>query len=398
MSRKLISHNEDLTRLQNDGYDIEIVAGHLIMNSVPYVSPDKTVKFGRLVSVLDLSGDKTIQPQDHQVKFCGEQPCNHLGEPLSKTNITESLEILSDSLSVNYSFSSKPTGRQYKDFYEKMTTYEAMLSSYAQKLDPKVNPRTFQVLVNEENTSPFKYIDTSTSRAGLSAISGKLSLNSVSIIGLGGTGAYVFDQVAKTPVKEIRLFDGDLFDQHNAFRAPGAPSIEELQNHECKVSYFKRIYSKMHRNIVAKSIYLDKDNLGEIEDTDFAFICIDKGTSKRSILNRLEKKGIPFIDVGMGLYIEDNKIGGILRTTTSTTTMRSHVYDRRKIPFNDGDADNVYSQNIQIADLNMLSAAIAVVKWKKLFGFYFDLENEHNSNYLIDCNHITNEEKNDKTH
>ncbi|WP_318271316.1 ThiF family adenylyltransferase [Sphingobacterium cellulitidis] len=46
----------------------------------------------------------------------------------------------------------------------------------------------------------------------------KLERQKIAIIGLGGTGAYILDMVAKTPVKEIHLFDGDSFDQHNAFR------------------------------------------------------------------------------------------------------------------------------------------------------------------------------------
>jgi hypothetical protein len=52
-----------------------------------------------------------------------------------------------------------------------------------------------------------------------------------------------------------------------------------------------------------------------------------------------------------------------------------------------------YSQNIQIADLNSLNAALAVIKWKKLLGFYRDLEHEHFSTYTIDGNLVTNEDQ-----
>jgi len=37
------------------------------------------------------------------------------------------------------------------------------------------------------------------------------------------------DFIAKTPVREIRIIDGDEFLQHNAFRAPGAPTLDELR-------------------------------------------------------------------------------------------------------------------------------------------------------------------------
>ena len=43
--------------------------------------------------------------------------------------------------------------------------------------------------------------------------------------------------------------------------------------------------------------------------------------------------------------------------------------------------------------LNALNAALAVVRWKKLFGFYVDLEREHHCTYTVDGNAMTNEEK-----
>ena len=73
----------------------------------------------------------------------------------------------------------------------------------------------------------------------------------------------------------------------------------------------------------------------------------------------------------------DDALGGILRVTTSTVQNREHVKAKHRIPFSDGDGNDEYSRNIQIADLNTLNAALAVIKWKKLFGFYRDLDHEH---------------------
>jgi hypothetical protein len=38
----------------------------------------------------------------------------------------------------------------------------------------------------------------------------------------------------------------------------------------------------------------------------------------------------------------------------------------------------------------MLNAALAVIKWKKLCGFYVDLDGEHHSVYEIDGNFVHN--------
>ncbi|MBL9081849.1 MAG: hypothetical protein JNK76_08600 [Planctomycetales bacterium] len=58
-----------------------------------------------------------------------------------------------------------------------------------------------------------------------------------------------------------------------------------------------------------------------------------------------------------------------------------------------GAADNDYSRNIQVAEVNALNAALAVIKWKKHCGYYPELEHEHCSVYTIDGNTIANEDQ-----
>ena len=66
---------------------------------------------------------------------------------------------------------------------------------------------------------------------------------------------------------------------------------------------------------------------------------------------------------------------------------------RKRISFSDDADRNEYDVNIQIADLNALNAALAVIKWKKLFGFYQDLDHEHHSTYTIGGNMLLNEDR-----
>ena len=127
-------------------------------------------------------------------------------------------------------------------------------------------------------------------------------------MGLGGTGSYVLDLVAKTPVREIHLFDADEFLQHNAFQCPGAPSIEELREAPRKVHYLKGIYSKMHRRIVAHETLIDETNLHLLDGVTFAFLSMDAGEAKRRIVEKLESMGAAFVDVGMGLELEDGSL------------------------------------------------------------------------------------------
>lgn len=390
MSLQLIGRNADLKLLRDEGYDIEIKSGkYLLIKGVPYVNASREIKYGTLVSELNLAGDNTAPPNTHVAYFIGEHPCNADGTLISQIQHS-GRQTVNNELSVDYSFSAKPKPEgTYRDYHHKMETYVAIISGPAQSVDPAVTAKTFPIIECTEEESVFKYADTASSRAGIDVVTGKLQIGKVAIVGVGGTGSYVLDLVAKTPVAEIHLFDGDEFVNHNAFRSPGAPSIEKLRKRSKKVAYFCELYSKMRRRIFAHEYFIDASNVEELRSMAFVFLCIDKGRDKRVVVERLEEWGIPFIDVGMGVELVNDSLLGILRVTTSTARKRDHF--SKRVSFADG-GDNDYSQNIQIADLNALNAALAVVRWKKLFGFYQDHDNEHSCVYTIDGNSIINED------
>jgi hypothetical protein len=390
MSQQLISHSPDLKQLRDEGYDIEVRSSYLLIKNVPYVNSNKQIKFGTLVSELNLAGDKATIPNTHVALFEGDYPCYKDGSEIRQIKHQSENKSIDKDLVVNHSFSSKPklTGA-YKDYYEKMTTYVAIISGPAYAIDSNVTAKTFPAIETSEDDSVFNYVDTASSRAGIITVTRKLEIGKVAIVGMGGTGSYVLDLIAKTPVKEIHLFDGDEFLNHNAFRSPGAPSIDELKKKSKKVVYFAERYSKMRRNIVPHDYYLVSSNIDQLQGMDFVFLCLES-ESKKLIVEKLEELDIPFIDAGMGVQLVDDSLLGVLRITSSTNKKRDHV--KKRIPFSNGGGDD-YSRNIQIADLNALNAALAVIKWKKLFKFYKDFDNEHHSTYTIDGNMLTNDDK-----
>ncbi len=391
MSQQLINHSPDLKRLRDEGFEVEIKAGYLLINGVPYVNSNKEIKAGTLVSELTLSGNKTTKPNTHVVFFKGDYPCHKDGSAIEQIRHNSHQQPLTDDLVINHSFSNKPANG-YSDYFEKMTRYVDILSAPAQSLDSSVTTKTFKLIESDDEESVFNYIDTSSSRSGIAIITDKLKIGKVGIVGLGGTGSYVLDLVAKTPTQEIHLFDGDKFFQHNAFRSPGAPSLDELKKAQSKVVYFSELYSKMRKKIIPHEFNITSSNIDELRVVDFVFMCLDKGTVKEVIIDKLEELGISFIDVGMGVEIVDEALIGILRVTTSTEKKREHVRGKNRISFSDGDGNDDYSRNIQIADLNALNAALAVIKWKKLCGFYQDCEHEHHSTYTLNVNMLTGDD------
>jgi len=390
MSRALVARSADLRQLRDEGYEVTVENGHLVVSHVPYLNAQRQVRFGVLVSKLNMAGDSTVTPEDHVVRFAGEQPCDDQGRPHTVINSPIHEQITAE-LTVNFMFSCKPD-EGYPDYYAKMTTYVALLGKHVAMVEPAATACTFRVEETDETESVFRYLDTASSRSGISAINAKLAVPRVAVVGLGGSGSYVLDLIAKAPIGEIHLFDGDDLLQHNAFRAPGAPSAQQLRQRPKKVDHYAELYGAMRRGIITHPYFLDESTAEELTSMSFVFLCMDQGTPKQHLVKAMEAAGIAFVDVGMGLYTADGMIAGQLRTTTSTPQKRDHVSDRRRIPFED-DGDDDYGTNIQIAELNALNAVFAVIKWKKECGFYADLEHEHHSVYTIATNCLVGDDQ-----
>lgn len=390
MSSALISRSPDLQRLQHEGYELEICSNHLLVHNVPYVTPRGEVARATLISNLSLAGDKTIKPEPHIAWFTGEHPCNVNGSEIVQIKHSSGNIPLAPDLVAKHSFSNKPPGG-YADYYEKMTRYIEIISAPAQSLQPGVTACTFKVVASPPDDGVFNYMDTASGRVGITAVTAKLAMRKVAIVGVGGTGSYVLDLLAKTPIWEIHLYDSDKFLQHNAFRAPSAASLEELLEQPTKVSYFQAQYSRMHRGIKAHPVKIGPDNVAELTDFNFVFLCMDSGPAKKLIVGTLQANGIPFVDVGMGTdLLEDSlELWAICRVTTSTSEKQDHI--SRRVSFAEADEDD-YDRNIQIADLNALCAALAVIKWKKFCEFYQDLEHEHDSTYTTSTQLLTSED------
>lgn len=392
MSQRLVSLNADLSLLRAEGLDVFIgKSKHLFIRGVPYVTAAKQIKSGIIASVLDLAGETTIPPESHVLFFVGDPPCDEHGSVLPGVSQNTN-QALGEGLVPNHQISRKPTAGpnpgKYANYYEKIKTYIAIICSPAQAIDFTVTPYTHPVVVpDEEDDSVFNYLDTAATKAGIVAANRKLEGPKIAIVGAGGTGSYLLDFVAKTPVAEIHLFDHDVFLNHNAFRCPGAPSLDELGKKHMKVDYLAVVYSRMRQRVIPHNYFIDELTIGQLKEMNFVFICIDKGTSKRLIVDRLQEWGIPFIDVGMGIQLaEDNTLGGIVTVTTSTPNKRDHVGSRTA--FADGEALNEYSQNVQISEVNALNAALAVIKWKKLCGYFDDVTKEHYCAYTIRSNQL----------
>lgn len=136
---------------------------------------------------------------------------------------------------------------------------------------------------------------------------------------------------------------------HNAFRAPGAATLDDLRSRPKKVDYYASRYSAMKRNIIPCAYALTGENAHELGAMSFVFLCMEGGATKRALVEAMESAGLPFVDVGMGINATSSGLAGSVQVVTSTQARRDHLWQR--VQLSDIDVDDVYDHNIQIAEL-----------------------------------------------
>lgn len=151
MQQQLISLNTDLSKLKDEGYQLEVCGGHLLVRHIPYVNSSKEVRYGVLVCVLNLiSPQKLGPPPDHTMYFQGETPCFADGSPYSSIINNSQTQHLSSDITVNHFFSSRPVSGRYLDYYEKVVTYATILTTQANIIDTTASPKVIELNKQEE--------------------------------------------------------------------------------------------------------------------------------------------------------------------------------------------------------------------------------------------------------
>jgi hypothetical protein len=353
---ELVNHNDDVRRLLEKGYALRVDGPHFVVRDIPYLDNQLALQIGAIVSKLVFIDKVRVQQDDHQVYFAGSAPYGLDGQPTPNlAGGPTTIALTKPDVVVQRSFSNKPQGG-FANFFDKIEHYGA-------------NPLTFRIDNDATPSSVFKFHDTLTSLAEIGDLAALFKDEVIAIIGLGGTGSYVLDYIAKTPVKEIRAFDGDAYYVHNAFRSPGRLIESDLGRGKAEV--YRIRYDNFREGLTLQQKYIDRSSAADLEGVTFAFVCVDKGSARAEIFDLLIGLRIPFIDVGMGLNRKQGPLSGTVRTTYYSVEDAAKVRELQLAEMAD-DPNDIYRRTVQISELNALNASLAVIRYKQLRGFYFD--------------------------
>lgn len=368
--RELASRNQFIRDLEEQGYLLDFVNGYLVIYGLPYLDGDCSLRHGDLATPVNRDADGIVgAPGDgeHQAWFRGGRPHSGDGRPL-KLGAMDAKVTITDDFVTHYAFSLKlqeaGQNRSYRSFEEKLETYIDMITGPALAAFEDATPlRAIEKRAKEQN-SPLRIPDDLSARYNINDVSSLLRGLKVAIIGLGGTGAYILDFVARTHLEEIRLYDDDKVHLHTLFRQPG---YIPRASGKMKVDALAGQYGNWHNGIVGVPERVTTDNIEALQGLDFVFISVDDGPSRYLIADWLSRNGIPFVDTGMGLGRSKDGLNGVVRITGVDRAAFARTAGTAYLPSKTVEGGE-YRKQAQIAELNALNAAWAVIRFKQHFG------------------------------
>jgi tRNA A37 threonylcarbamoyladenosine dehydratase len=364
-----LANLEDLKELLDRNYSLSIVGGHLVVNDVWYLDAKGEKQKAKLAAPLNQLTPSTLgAPVNHQMYWSGDDPYLADGTPVPKLgNGTPSVEI--GGVAYRRHLSNKPP-EGFPTYMLLVEHYVALIASPAEQ-KYGVSPLTGATYDVPEDVSPFKVRDTFSARAEITDLNALLAQDRIAVIGLGGTGAFVLDFLVKTPVASIHAYDFDTFKVHNGFRSPGEVRFDDFGHP--KIEIYRHKYEPFRHRLTFHAKRVGAGDEALFAGTTFAFVCIDDGEARGEICEMLIALGIPFIDTGIGVEREAGKLDGLIRTTLFTPETSQAALERVPRDRLDQKAD-MYRVFVQIAELNAVNAAFAVIRFKQFRGFYADDE------------------------
>lgn len=161
------------------------------------------------------------------------------------------------------------------------------------------------------STPKNKYLK-STERYNRQSFLGLYSQNTIQnirigIIGLGGGGSHIVQQLAHLGIQKYVLFDYDSVDESNLNRMIGARQ-SDLNPPQKKIVVAKRLIDSLHADAEVKIIEDNWANSPEnLQECDIVFGCVDSYISRRDIESECRRYLIPYIDIGMDVYNDHNQ-------------------------------------------------------------------------------------------
>ncbi|OJY56397.1 ThiF family adenylyltransferase [Thiobacillus sp. 0-1251] len=162
-------------------------------------------------------------------------------------------------------------------------------------------------------------------------IQGLLTRLHVGIVGLGGTGSPLAEQLCRLGVGHLSLFDGDRLDVTNVNRVYGSTVGD--------AGRFKVEIAKEHLDKIGLGTLIDvypehitvEETARAVRDCDVIFGCTDKELPRAILIQLALRYCIPVFDLGVLIDSRDGKISGVHGRVTTLLPGEACLFCRGRI-------------------------------------------------------------------
>lgn len=138
----------------------------------------------------------------------------------------------------------------------------------------------------------------------------KLEKVRVAVVGIGGTGSHVLQQLAYLGVRDFILIDSDKVSETNLNRLVGA---NDQDKGKLKVDIGKRLIKFINAEIKVTSIpdtFVSKIGFAALKQADFIFGCLDKDGARLVLTEFCKAYKKPYLDIATEINVDDSEFGG----------------------------------------------------------------------------------------
>ena len=128
----------------------------------------------------------------------------------------------------------------------------------------------------------------------------------VGIVGLGGGGSHIVQQLAHIGFSDFRIFDPDKIEDSNLNRLIGA-TAQDINASTPKTAIAERIIQSVNPSANVRLYpYKWQEEASALKECNIVFGCVDKYSERRELEICTRRYLIPYIDIGMDVFCVGN--------------------------------------------------------------------------------------------
>ena len=153
----------------------------------------------------------------------------------------------------------------------------------------------------------------------------------VGVVGAGGTGSAVLEQLARLGVGTLSIFDGDAFDDTNVNRVYGS-SISDAGRNKAELAAANVERTGLGTRLHVHPTHITRETTARcLRECDVVFGCTDRHAPRGILVQLALRYLIPLLDLGVKLDSQDGTLTGVFGRVTTFYPGEACLFCRGRI-------------------------------------------------------------------